>query len=443
MIYCSGKRCFALNSSRKYQIIIGLLLCMGVSTILQTYFSSALPVISTTFRSIDFYSWIHGSYILASSSVIILSSGLCHKFGYLKNFSIGSLLFGIGTLVALFSTSMLQLVIARIIMGIGAGAVVPATYGIINEYFEKDKYTSIFASFAIVQIIFSGLGSLAGGYLPQAFSWQAIFYFLIPIQLLSFLFVFRNLPKHITNLPSIPFPIRQHLIMIIAVLLTAVGIEQAYHQRFLWLTFGILSLLFLLRKPKKMNVTLLPKQFMTDSLLKNLCLQAFLLGAFYNVCLVYLPSFMQFSLNLNANSSGNYLEIFVVFMGVGSGLGGLIKTPNRIVILISWLICFAGCSFIGIIFSLAVLLLGLGSGILMSVLLGYIAFCTQEDAAGVNSTAHLIRNFGGSIGTISFQYSLNYSLGYFIVGMIVLSLGGIITSALVLRFKQTALKSES
>lgn len=416
---------------------------MGVSTVIQTYFSSALPVISTTFQSIDFYSWVHGSYILASSSVIILSSGLCQKFGYLKNFSIGSLLFGVGTLVAFFSSSMLQLVIARIIMGVGAGAVVPATYGIINEYFEKEKYTSIFAAFAIVQIIFSGLGSLAGGYLPQAFSWKTIFYVLIPIQLLSFLLVFRNLPKHTLNLPSTPFPIRAHLMMIIAVFFTALGIEQAYHQQYLWLTLGILSLLFILWKQIKMDGTLLPKQFMTDSLLKNLSLQVFLLGAFYNVCLVYLPSLMQFSLNLNANSSGNHLAMFVVFMGIGSGLGALIKTTNRIAILVGWLTCFVGGSFIAFIFSFAVVLLGFGSGILMSVLLGYIASCTQEDAAGVNSTAHLIRNFGGSLGTILFQYSLNYPLRYFIGGIVLLVLGGVMTSALAFRFNLAEMKLKS
>jgi MFS family permease len=122
---------------QKFAILIGLLLCMGASTIMQTYFSSALPAISIDFQSVSYYSWIHGSYILAQSAVIILSSGLCQRFGNKKNFIAGSFLFGIGTVIAPFSGSMLHLVIARSVMGIGAGVVIPATYGIIGEQFEK------------------------------------------------------------------------------------------------------------------------------------------------------------------------------------------------------------------------------------------------------------------------------------------------------------------
>lgn len=115
-----------MNKQKRTAILTGLLLCMGTSTIMQTYFSSALPAISDSFKSDSFYSWIHASYILASSAVIILSSGLCQRFGNKKNFIVGSLLFGGGTVIALFSRSMLHLVISRIVMGIGAGVVVPS-----------------------------------------------------------------------------------------------------------------------------------------------------------------------------------------------------------------------------------------------------------------------------------------------------------------------------
>ena len=234
-----------MNKHKRIAILIGLLLCMGASTIMQTYFSSALPAISQSFRSVSFYSWIHVSYILASSAVIIVSSGLCQRYGNKKNFIIGSLVFGIGTIMAPFSSSMLHLVLARIVMGIGAGVVVPATYGIISEQFEKENYSAVFAAFAVVQIVFNGLGSLVGGYLPQIASWQAIFYFLLPVELISFWLVFRNLPGNVPVMQSKPFQYRQHILMIIAILLTTLGIEQAYHKRYLLLFLGII-LLFLM-----------------------------------------------------------------------------------------------------------------------------------------------------------------------------------------------------
>lgn len=424
-----------MNRHKKTAILIGLLLCMGASTIMQTYFTSALPAISDSFKSVSFYSWIHGSYILASSAVIILSSGLCQRFGNKKNFIIGSLLFGVGTIIAPFSSSMLHLVIARIVMGIGAGVVVPATYGIIGEYFEKKKFPAVFAAFAVVQIVFNGLGSLAGGYLPQIASWQAIFYILLPVELLSFWLVFRNLPAQVPVMQPAPFWLWKHLLLIIAILFTTLGIEQAYHQQYLLLVLGAVLLFFVVWRDATKENILLPKEFVNDPLLRNLCLQVFLLGAFYNVCLAYLPSLIQFSMGLSAVIAGNLLTIFVVLMGIGSILGGLIKISERPAILIGWSAGLMGSVFMPYFFTLAVGLLGFGSGLLMSVLLGYTATRTRGHAAGVNSTAHLIRNFGGSIGTILFQFSLSYPQQYYIGGVLFLALSGVIATSISFRFE--------
>lgn len=425
-----------MNIHKRTAILMGLLLCMGASTIMQTYFSSALPAISDSFHSVSFYSWIHGSYILASSAVIILSSGLCQQFGCKKYFAIGSVIFGMGTIIAPFSRLMLQLVIARIVMGIGAGVVVPATYGIIGEHFEKKKYSAVFAAFAVVQILFSGLGSLAGGYLPQLASWQAIFYILLPIELLSFWLVFRNLPDSIPVMQAKPFQFRLHILMIIALLLTALGIEQAYHQKYLLLVLGAVLLFLVIWKDSKRGNILLPEEFVSDSLLRNLCLQVFLLGAFYNVCLAYLPSLMQFSMGFRADKAGNLLTLFVALIGLGSVSGALIKLSERPVIVIGWLAGLAGCVFMPFFFTLAVGLLGFGSGVLMSVMSGYIATRTQGHASGVNSTAHLIRNFGDSIGTIVFQFSLSYPQQYYICGILILTVSGTIAASVSFRFKQ-------
>ena len=420
---------------KRTAILIGLLLCMGSSTLMQTYFSSALPTISNHFQSVDFYSWVHGSYILASSAVIIFSSGLCQKFGNKKNFMVGSILFGMGTVIAPFSHSMLHLIIARIVMGIGAGIVIPATYGIIGEHFEKKKYSSVFAAFAVVQILFNGLGSLSGGYLPEIASWQTIFYILLPIELLSFWLVLKNISDTVFTQHFAPFQIKQHLVMISAILLTTLGIEQAYHNHYLLLFLGAILLFYVIWKDAKKGNLLLPKEFINDRFLRNLCLQVFFLGAFYNVCLAYLPTLMQFSMGLSADTSGNLLAIFVVLMGIGSVLGGIAKISTRLAILIGWFTCLAGSIMMQILFTLSIGMLGFGSGILMSVLLGCTASRTQGHAAGVNSTAHLVRNFGGSIGTILFQFSLNYPQQYYMWGVFILALSGTLTVALSFRFE--------
>lgn len=424
-----------MKQSKKITILTGLLLCMGASTVMQTYFSSALPAISRQFQSTAFYSWVHVSYILASSAVILLSSSLCERFGNKNNFIAGSLLFGIGTLTAPFSSSMLQLIAARIIMGIGAGIVVPATYGIIGDQFEKSSYASVFAAFAVVQIITNGLGSLAGGYLPELASWQTIFFILLPIEIISFLLVFQNISDKADPLIKSPLKLQRHILMIAAILLLTLGIEFAYRSQYFLLLAGIALLFLVVIKDTQKDNAILPKEFLSDSLLRNLCLQIFLLGAFYNICLAYLPGIMQFSLHMNPDRSGTLLTVFVLAMGIGSVAGGAAKHKEREMIAAGWIICLAGSLLMKSFIVIALTALGLGSGILMSALLGYAATRTVHHAAGVNSMAHLIRNLGGSLGAILFQFTLHFPENYFITGITIIALSG--TAAILLAFKYT------
>lgn len=424
-----------LNRSRKVLILAGLLLCMGESTVMQTYFSSALPAISKEFQSTSYYSWVHASYILASSAVILLSSSLCERFGNRNNFVIGSTLFGLGTLAAPFSSSILYLIVARIIMGIGAGIVIPSTYGIIGDQFKKESYSSVFASFAVVQIVCNGLGSLAGGYLPTLATWQTIFFLLIPIELISFLLVFVNIPNTVTTFSKSPLKLHRHMLMILSVLLLTLGIELAYNSQYLLLISGLILLCLVIRKDVKKENGIIPMEFLQDSLLRNLCFQIFLLGALYNICLAYLPGIMQFTLGMKSDQSGTLLTGFVISMGIGSVLGGIVKRRQPLSIATGWIICILGGflmkSFIGI----ALIGLGLGSGILMSALLGYAATRALDHSAGVNSMAHLIRNLGGSLGTILFQFSIYASEKYFIVGIILIAASGTAFTLLTFQYK--------
>ena len=114
------------------------------------------------------------------------------------------------------------------------------------------------------------------------------------------------------------------------------------------------------------------------------------------------------------------------------------KISERPAILIGWLVGLVGSVIMPFFFTLAVGLLGFGSGVLMAVLLGYTATRSRSHAAGVNSTAHLIRNFGGSIGTILFQFSLNHPQQHYIWGVLILALSGTIVASGSFRFKHIA-----
>lgn len=151
---------------------IGLLLGMSISTLMQTQLTTAMPVISNEFGTTDYYSWVYTGYMLASSVTIPFFGWICERCGHRKNYIVGGLIFFIGILFSGLSNSMITLVLSRVVMGIGAGIVVPATYGIISTLFKKEDMRKVFGLMAIVQIINKGLGSVLGGVFSTYFTWR-------------------------------------------------------------------------------------------------------------------------------------------------------------------------------------------------------------------------------------------------------------------------------
>lgn len=100
--------------------------------------------------------------------------------------------------------------------------------------------------------------------------------------------------------------------------------------------------------------------------------------------------------------------------------------PKRTAILIGLLLCMGASTIMQTYFSSALPAI---SSSFQSV-----SFYSGH-ASGVNSTAHLIRNFGGSIGTILFQFSLSCPQQYYIGGILILAVSGAIAVSLSLRFE--------
>ena len=171
---------FTVQSLEGKLILSATILASGMAFLDGSVVGIAIPTIQAQLNAtITGIQWIVNGYTLMLCSLILISGALGDKFGRKKIFMYGIGLFILSSFLCSISQSINQLVIFRIIQGIGGAMMVPGSLSIINISFEE-KYRG----FAIgIWSGFAGgvaaLAPLVGGWLVQTFGWPSIFYIIV------------------------------------------------------------------------------------------------------------------------------------------------------------------------------------------------------------------------------------------------------------------------
>lgn len=421
-----------MKISREIMVFIGILLGMSNSMVMQTILTTSLPEISNEFGTVSYYSWVYSGYMLASTVTIPMLGRICDKFGYRKNYVIGGALFFLGTLGSGICIGMKTLVLSRIIMGIGSGIIVPATYGILGIIFKKEKMTKVFGFIAVFQIICNGFGSFIGGIFTTYLSWRYGMFILIPIEIIGFIIIYVNLDDTKIMKNNDVLDIKSGSYFTISLVFILYGLEKCsksfYNINVLFIILGLVLLsIFIFFDWKKEN-GILPEEIKTSGLLKGLLLEVMFIGGVLNICLAYLPAYMVKELNLESDVSGKLLLVYIITMGAGSIISSYIKLENRKQITFGWISILLG-GILGIVsfainplifFTISTFFLGLGVGILNATIMGSMQMKIDKNRATANGIAHLMRNFGGTLGVSALQICLVQEMKFLFIAISVI-----------------------
>ena len=211
------------NSTKR---ILPLLLAIAIfmqmldSTILNT----SLPSIAKDLNEspLEMQNAIIG-YVLTLAIFMPASGFLADKFGTKKVFLYALLLFAAGSLFCSLSQNLTQLVIARIIQGVGGSLMTPVgKLALIKTFSKKELLKAM--NFAIIPALIGPvLGPLVGGYMVDYLSWHWIFLINIPIALIGILMSIKFMPDYKSKI--IDFDLKGFLIFGAASLLLSVSLE--------------------------------------------------------------------------------------------------------------------------------------------------------------------------------------------------------------------------
>ncbi len=130
--------------------------------------------------------WVITSYLAANAAVLLLSGWLSQYLGR-RNYYLASVaLFTASSAACGLATSLEQLILFRILQGIGGGGLQPVTQAVLVDTFPPEKQGSAQTLFGISALIAPVLGPTLGGYISDNYSWEWIFLINVPMGMIAF-----------------------------------------------------------------------------------------------------------------------------------------------------------------------------------------------------------------------------------------------------------------
>src|SRR5258707_7693125 len=132
--------------------------------------------------TIEDTSWVVTAYAIANVIIIPLTGFFARLFGRKKYYIASIFIFTLSSYMCGHAGSLVSLVIWRFIQGVGGGALLSTSQGILFDAFEPAKRPMAAAMFGMGIVLGPTIGPILGGIIVDNYSWPSIFYINFPFR---------------------------------------------------------------------------------------------------------------------------------------------------------------------------------------------------------------------------------------------------------------------
>lgn len=406
------------NSSTRF-VVAGLLLGILMSAMDNTIVATSMGTIVSDLGSFDRFVWVTAAYMVAVMAGMPIYGKLSDMYGRKRFFVFGLIVFLAGSALCGLAQSMEQLIIFRVIQGIGGGALMPIAFTIIFDIFPPEKRGKMTGLLGAVFGLSSVLGPLLGAVITDAISWHWIFYINVPIGLLSLFFIIRYYKEKLEHKKQkIDWLGAATLVISVVSLMFALelgGKTYAWDSVQILSLFGVFTVFFIafFIVERKAEEPIISFWMFKNRLFATSQILAFLYGGTFIILSVFIPIYVQAVYGGSATNAGFILTPMMLGSVLGSMIGGIFQTKVRFrtLMIISVISFFIGMYLLSgmtpetarLWLTFFMLIAGFGVGFSFSLLpAASMNDLDPRHRGSSNSTNSFLRSFGMTLGVTIF-----------------------------------------
>ncbi|MDO5676461.1 MAG: MFS transporter [Propionibacteriaceae bacterium] len=172
-------------TERRWVLIVGIMLSVFAVAFQAIGIATALPTVMEHFGASHLYPWAFTTFISGMLLAVIVAGRVADVHGPSLPIYVGFALFTVGVLVAWLAPSVWVLLGARLIQGLGAGALNLTLTVIVAHGFPAEHRPKIMALVSFCWLLPAFVGPPIAAWLTL-FDWRLVFAVMVPLSLIAF-----------------------------------------------------------------------------------------------------------------------------------------------------------------------------------------------------------------------------------------------------------------
>lgn len=316
--------------TKSHRNFIAFIMCFGMFmwSLSAGIVTIALPTISQYLDiSTSLVSWVIVAHLLVLTSFLLIFGKIGDYVGYKKVYVGGVFLFTIGSYFSGVSLDIMQLIISRILQGIGSAMLLSMTPAIISVSFPNLERGKVFGYLSLFTTVALSLGYGMGGFITEYYDWNWIFFIMVPFGILTLLMSL-YLPEYPGTEDYRGFDILGSLLIFFSMAILIISLEMG--GRLGWtspyIILGLLTTVIMLYAFYKRELTYSNPLFNTCLLkVKHLnlsILSGFMTSFVLTGTIFLLPFYLELIMNYNTDIAGLIILIPTLLIVVIGPLSG-------------------------------------------------------------------------------------------------------------------------
>jgi EmrB/QacA subfamily drug resistance transporter len=173
-------------------VIVGSIMSILDTTIVNVALDTLGRELHSSITNIQ---WVVTGYMLSLAAVIPVSGWAARRFGAKPVYILSLILFTAGSALCGLATSSTELILFRVLQGIGGGMILPVGQLMMAEAAGPKRMGRVMSIMAVPAMLAPILGPTIGGLILDSTTWRWIFYVNLPIGIVAVVSALRVLPR--------------------------------------------------------------------------------------------------------------------------------------------------------------------------------------------------------------------------------------------------------